>query len=75
MGLDFFADDNLNITFEIGDQSGNIRCTSIDIIDDSGVECDHDFSVFSGDIECNVYPAIQSTVPSVTVTIEDNDSN
>lgn len=74
MGEDFVAFNNLNVAFEAGITTFDSQCASITILDDSGVECDHDFNVFSGDIECNISPAIYSTVPSVTVIIEDNDS-
>ena len=71
-GDDYNTDASLNITFE-ADISSNFatRCTSIGIIEDSLVECAHNFGVMSGAPHCDIN--ITSLSSLTTVTIEDND--
>ena len=48
-------------------------CASIDIVNDTDIECEHSFTVEVGDIMCDVDPPIASASPSATVTIIDDD--
>ena len=73
---DFTADPNLSIVFEEGiTTSSATRCTSIDIEDDTLLECDHSFTVLAGTIACDVNPAIIPSSTSATVVIEDDEGN
>ena len=73
-GEDFQPDPNLSITFDATTSNALItECAIINIIDDLNIECDHDFTVEVGTIDCDVVPPIVPASPSATVVIDDDD--
>ncbi len=67
---DYITPDPFEVTFTVADISAGVmmQCLNITIDDDSGVECNHDFTVGID----SVSPAVSADLSSnVTVTIDD----
>ena len=72
LGEDYTVPSTQEVTFSSGDMEGDTACATYGIIDDDNLEFDHSFTVSVSSFLPSG-PVVSTTIPSLTVTINDDE--